>query len=192
MLVWEVVEWDDGNEAHATRHGVAVAEIEQVLGGGRGPPSSVPTGVVAVTTWPKESPTAADACESWWLTVQPGTACAPSDRGVGDEMIDKAEPTTESERADDHYAHRDDEDRWAQPVGANGPEQLSVMVSARFSRSEADQLGVAAEAAGMSRSAFVRQATLTFAAGRVVDVARVKHNVDEAERHLDAARQALG
>jgi len=31
VVVWEVVEWDEGNEAQATRHGVSVAEIEQVL-----------------------------------------------------------------------------------------------------------------------------------------------------------------
>ncbi len=34
MLVWEVVEWDEGNEAHTTRHGVSAAEIEQVLAAG--------------------------------------------------------------------------------------------------------------------------------------------------------------
>ncbi len=107
-------------------------------------------------------------------------------------MTDNTEPTTETERAENHYAHRDDEDRWGQPVGARGPEQLSVMVSARFSRSEADQLSAAAEAAGMTRSAFVRQAALTSTAGKVVDVARVRRNVDEAERQLAAARQALG
>jgi uncharacterized DUF497 family protein len=28
------VEWDESNEAHATRHGVSVAEIEQVLAAG--------------------------------------------------------------------------------------------------------------------------------------------------------------
>ncbi|MHB1536520.1 MAG: hypothetical protein ACYC1D_18295, partial [Acidimicrobiales bacterium] len=31
MVVWEAVEWDQSNEAHATRHGVSMAEIEQVL-----------------------------------------------------------------------------------------------------------------------------------------------------------------
>jgi uncharacterized DUF497 family protein len=36
MLVWEAVEWDEHNEAHATRHGVSVAEIEQVLAAGPG------------------------------------------------------------------------------------------------------------------------------------------------------------
>lgn len=34
MLVWEAVEWDEHNEAHATRHGVSVAEVEQVLAAG--------------------------------------------------------------------------------------------------------------------------------------------------------------
>ena len=44
----------------------------------------------------------------------------------------------------------------------------------------------------MSRSAFVRQAALSSAAGKVVDVARVKRSVDEAERQLSAARPVLG
>ena|GEM_PF-2384697 len=83
-------------------------------------------------------------------------------------------------------------DRWGEPVEARGPEPLSVMVSARFSRGEADQLAAAAEAAGMTRSAFVRQAALSSAAGKVVDVARVRRSVDEAERQLSAAREALG
>ncbi|MDA8072877.1 MAG: hypothetical protein M0Z82_15080 [Actinomycetota bacterium] len=34
MVEWEAVEWDESNEAHATRHGVSVAEIEQVLAAG--------------------------------------------------------------------------------------------------------------------------------------------------------------
>lgn len=75
---------------------------------------------------------------------------------------------------------------------ARGPETLSVMISARFSRAEADQLSEAAEAAGMSRSAFVRQAAMSSAAGNVVDVARVRRSVEEAERQLSAAKEALG
>lgn len=66
------------------------------------------------------------------------------------------------------------------------------MVSARFMRSEADQLAAAAAAAGMSRSAFVRQAALTSATGKVVDVAQLRRRVDEAGRQLAAAREALG
>ncbi len=107
-------------------------------------------------------------------------------------MTDRPEQLPEAARAEEHWAHRDDESRWGEPVEAKGPEPLSVMVSARFSRSEADQIAAAAEAAGMSRSAFVRQAALSSAAGKVVDVARVKRSVDEAERQLSAAREALG
>lgn len=107
-------------------------------------------------------------------------------------MKDNSQVSTEAERAEDHYDHRDDRDRWGEPVDARGPTQLSVMVSARFSRSEADQLSAAAAAAGMTRSAFVRQAALSAAIGTVVDVARVRRSVDEAERQLAAARQALG
>ncbi|MDA8072878.1 MAG: plasmid mobilization protein [Acidimicrobiales bacterium] len=107
-------------------------------------------------------------------------------------MTDHLEPSSEAERAEEHWAHRDDQDRWGEPVEARGPEPLSVMVSARFSRAEADQLAAAAEAAGMTRSAFVRQAALSSAGGKVVDVARVRRSVDEAERQLSAAREALG
>lgn len=107
-------------------------------------------------------------------------------------MTDHLEPNSEAERAEEHWAHRDDQDRWGEPVEAKGPEPLSVMVSARFSRAEADQLAAAAKAAGMTRSAFVRQASLSSAGGKVVDVARVRRSVDEAERQLSAAREALG
>lgn len=107
-------------------------------------------------------------------------------------MTDSPEQLPEGAPAEEHWAYRDDEDRWGDPVEAKGPEPLSVMVSARFSRSEAGQIAAAAEAAGMSRSAFVRQAALSSAAGKVVDVARVKRSVDEAERQLSAAREALG
>ena len=121
-----------------------------------------------------------------------GAARAPPDRGMGDEMTDNSTPTTEEERARDHYADLDNDDRWGDPVEARGPEQLSVMLSARFTRSEADQLAAAAAAASMSKSAFVRQAALTSAAGKVVDVARLRRSVDEAERQIAAAREALG
>ena len=108
-------------------------------------------------------------------------------------MTDDAQrPPGEAERAEDYYGHRDEDDRWGDPVEVRGPETLSVMVSARFSRSEADQIAAAAEAAGMSRSAFVRQAALSSASSEVVDVARVRRSIDEAERHLSAAVEALG
>lgn len=42
----------------------------------------------------------------------------------GDEMSEQKEPTTEAQRAEDHYAHRDDDDRWGDPVGAQGPDPL--------------------------------------------------------------------
>lgn len=99
---------------------------------------------------------------------------------------------TEQRRAEEHYARRDDDDRWGDPVPAQGPDQLSVMVSARFTRAEADKLSAAAQRAGMSRSALVRQAALSSVSGTLFDIARVRRDMDEAERRLTAARQALG
>ncbi|MGH9083285.1 MAG: plasmid mobilization protein [Acidimicrobiales bacterium] len=107
-------------------------------------------------------------------------------------MIEEPNVPTDARRAEDHYLHRGDDERWEEPVEARGPSQLSVMVSARFSRSEADRLAAAAAAAGMSRSAFVRQAALSATTGRAVDVARVRREVDAAERRLASARKALG
>ena len=58
-------------------------------------------------------------------------------------MTDDAERHPgETERAEDHYGHRDEDDRWGDPVEARGPETLSVIVSVRFSRAEADLVGI--------------------------------------------------
>jgi uncharacterized protein (DUF1778 family) len=106
-------------------------------------------------------------------------------------MKESSKEMTEAERAEDHCANRDDQDQWGEPVEARAATVLSVMVSARFTAREAEQLTVAAEAAGMSRSAFVRQAALSATAGKVVDVDRVRRDVDEAERRLADAPKAL-
>lgn len=106
-------------------------------------------------------------------------------------MNETSHEMAEAKRAEEHYEHRGDETRWEEPVTAQGPAQLSVMVSARFSPQEARQLSAAAAAAGMSRSAFVRQAAISAGVGKVVDVERVRRDVDEAERQLADARKAL-
>jgi hypothetical protein len=78
MLVWEAVEWDEHNEAHATRHGVSVAEIEQVLAAG---PGFDLTGEAAVTS-SQTGPLRRDgASESSWSSTPPGGCSARSPRG---------------------------------------------------------------------------------------------------------------
>lgn len=106
-------------------------------------------------------------------------------------MSKQTKSPPEAQRAEEHYAHRDEDDRWGDPVPARAADSLSVMISARFSRAEADQLTAAAKAAGMSRSALVRQAALSTVTSRVLDLAQVRRDIDEAERRLTAARQAL-
>ncbi|WP_262322714.1 hypothetical protein [Acidiferrimicrobium sp. IK] len=44
----------------------------------------------------------------------------------------------------------------------------------------------------MTRSSFVRQVAMSSAGSKVVDVARVRRSVDEAERQISAACEALG
>jgi len=79
-------------------------------------------------------------------------------------------------------------------VGA-GPSPVALGGSVHGGAGYAEKLGHlggAVLAAGMTRSAFVRQAALSSAGGKVLDVARMRRSVDEAERQLSAAREALG
>jgi uncharacterized protein (DUF1778 family) len=92
--------------------------------------------------------------------------------------------TGERARAHDHYEHREDDTRWGDPVEVQAPEQLVVMVSARFSRDEADRVGKAAADAGMTRSAFIRQAALTAVRGKSVDIEKIRRELTEIMHDL--------
>ncbi|HET8661456.1 MAG TPA: hypothetical protein VFM55_20970 [Micromonosporaceae bacterium] len=62
---------------------------------------------------------------------------------------------TEAELAEHFQRHRDD--LAGDEVESRTPMRLAVMISARFSREEASALRAAAERAGMSVSAYLRQ-----------------------------------
>ncbi|GEM_PF-5978938 len=65
------------------------------------------------------------------------------------------------------------------------------MVSARFSRDEAAALRTAAEHAGMSLSAYLRQSALLAATTNVVDLDRVRQDVARVRDLASDALQAL-
>jgi uncharacterized protein (DUF1778 family) len=105
-------------------------------------------------------------------------------------MNDKApEEMTEAEEAEYLYAHRDDPDLAGEEVPYTPPRGARVAV--RLSFDEERRIRQAAEEAGMSVSAFLRQAALTAAARRVTDIERLRRDLDEARSRLDDAWQAL-
>jgi uncharacterized protein (DUF1778 family) len=82
---------------------------------------------------------------------------------------------TEAELAADFYEHRDD--LAGDEVPSKLPARLDVMISARFTREEAETLRDSAAQAGMSVSGFLRQSALTAAVTNVVDLDRVRQDV---------------
>jgi len=69
-----------------------------------------------------------------------------------------------------YQATKDDDDEWGEPVpaprsGRPGSRRMGSMVSVRLSAEEAGRLRLAAEAAGLSLSGFLRDAALGKAVG---------------------------
>lgn len=96
---------------------------------------------------------------------------------------------TEAELAEYYYAHRDD--IAGDEVASTAPKRLDVMISARFSTTEASQVRAAAEQARMSVSAFLRQQALAALGGNVVDLARVRADLEDMHAKAADALQAL-
>jgi len=68
-----------------------------------------------------------------------------------------------------HYISHPQDDEWADappPDETSGKRPVGTMVSVRLSASEADEIRVAAEAAGRPVSAFIRQVVLNHVRGR--------------------------
>lgn len=99
------------------------------------------------------------------------------------------EQMTEAELADHYYAHRDDPDMTGNQVEYVPPRAARIAV--RLSFEEERRLRQAAEAAGMTVSAFLRQAGMTAAATGVINIDRVRRDVNEARARIDDAWRAL-
>ncbi len=97
--------------------------------------------------------------------------------------------TTEAELADYYYVYRDDPDMVGDQVDYVPPRAARVAV--RLSFEEERHIRQAAQAAGMSVSAFLRQVGLSAAQGEVVDIERLRRDVDEARARIDDAWRAL-
>lgn len=105
-------------------------------------------------------------------------------------MTDKhPEEMTETELADYYYTHRDDPDMLGEQVGYIPPRTARVAV--RLSIEEEKHIRQAAQHADMSVSAFLRQAGLNAAQTDVVNIERLRRDVNEARARIDDAWQTL-
>jgi hypothetical protein len=84
---------------------------------------------------------------------------------------------TEAELAEYFYAHRDD--LAGEEVPSRTPERMDVMISARFTPSEAVELRAAAEQARMSVSAFLRQRVMATLHTNVVNLERARADLKD-------------
>jgi uncharacterized protein (DUF1778 family) len=95
----------------------------------------------------------------------------------------------EGELADYYYDHRNDPDMLGEQVEYVPPRAARVAV--RLSFEEEGRIRQAAQGAGMSVSAFLRQAGLSAAGADVVNLERLRRTVNEARARIDDAWQAL-
>lgn len=104
-------------------------------------------------------------------------------------MTDDVNRMTEAELTDHYYAQRNDPDATGEQVDYRPPRAARVGV--RLSFDEERRIRESAELAGMTVSAYLRQAGLAAAAARVVDIDRLRRDVDEARARIDDAWRAL-
>ncbi len=96
---------------------------------------------------------------------------------------------SEAELAEYLYAQRNDPDSVGEAVDYVPPR--AVRIAIRLSFDEEARIRRAADHAGMTVSAFLRQAGLAAAGSGVVDLERLRRDVDEARARIDDAWQAL-
>jgi uncharacterized protein (DUF1778 family) len=96
----------------------------------------------------------------------------------------------EAEAADRYYAHRDEADTVGEEVAYVPPR--GARIALRLSFDDERHIRQAAERAGITVSAFVRQAALQAAGKEAVDIERLRRELEQARAHLDDARDALG
>ncbi len=185
LIAPEDIEWDDSNSEHATRHGVTIDEVTQALLNG---PS------VHRNRKGRAGPLCrrGDRRRSQnrrGRRMGHGPERCPPYHGVGAAMTDDVNRMTEAELADHYYAQRNDPDATGEQVDYRPPRGARVGV--RLSFDEERRIRESAELAGMTVSAYLRQAGLAAAAERVVDLDRLRRDVDEARARIDDAWRAL-
>lgn len=100
------------------------------------------------------------------------------------------ESMTEEELAEYYYEHRNE--LGGEEVPSRRPHRLDVMISARFTPTEAASVRAAAERAGVSVSAYLRNCVLAADDAKVINLDRVRKDLATARNVVDHALRALG
>jgi hypothetical protein len=118
----------------------------------------------------------------------------PPDNGMGGVSMTRKAPKspdemTEAELAEYYYSHRDE--LAGEEVTSRTPARMDVMVSARFSKTEAAKVRAAAARANMSLSAFLRRRVLASLEDNVIDLDRARADLREMRSKATDALRAL-
>lgn len=98
---------------------------------------------------------------------------------------------SDAEAAAYYYAHRDDPDIWGEQVETSVSKKLDSVISVRFNSEEIAQIQRAADAAGLSLSAFIRRSVLASHGAEVLDIDRARRDIAQARRFVIDALRAL-
>lgn len=106
-------------------------------------------------------------------------------------MTNQRHEMTEAEEADFLYAHRGDPDMVGEEVDVKPAEPLTMVVSVRLGQTEAQRVAKAAQDAGMTVSAFIRQAAADAAGRAMVDRDALARQIATVERDLAEVRRLV-
>jgi hypothetical protein len=106
-------------------------------------------------------------------------------------MTEQKRTMTEDEEAEYLYAHRNDADLVGEEVDLKPAEPLTLVVSVRLREAEMRTVVAAAETAGMTVSAFIRQAAVDAAGRAPVDREAVVKQIAAVERDLAEVRRLV-
>ncbi|MCO5972863.1 plasmid mobilization protein [Actinoallomurus soli] len=98
---------------------------------------------------------------------------------------------SDADAAEFYYEQRDNPEVWGEQVEARVSRKLDSVVSVRFNSAEIERIQQAADAAGLSLSAFIRRAALTAPGAEVIDLERARKDMAQARRFVIDALRAL-
>jgi len=106
-------------------------------------------------------------------------------------MTEQGHGMSEAEEAEYLYAHRNDPDMVGEEVDLKPAEPLTMVVSVRLREADMRTVAAAAETAGMTVSAFIRQAAIDAAGRAPVDREALAKQIAAVERDLAEVRRLV-
>jgi hypothetical protein len=184
-VIFDGIEWDENNLAHACRR-VTAAEIEQVIAN--------------ATTYRRHQHhpdrvlftdrTDGGKVRDRRRTLRHRLPSHPADLRMGGVMTEPGPGSTEAELADYYDRHRDLTD-WSGPQPIQKSERLDVTISVRFTPAEIATIRTRAEAAGLKPTAYIRRCALA-TEQPPIDREQLRRTVAALSRDLEDLRRTAG